>query len=239
MSAPDRYKLPRHLAIIMDGNGRWARSRGLPRMLGHREGAKSVRKIVTACRERGIEALTLFAFSSQNWSRPSPEVEALMTLLAEYVDRERKTIMDNGIRLTAIGDIDKLPQRPREALQRLMDDSSVNDGMTLCLALSYGGREEIVEAARRTARRVSAGELTPGELTDEIFERELWSANIGSVDLMIRTSGELRISNFLLWGLAYAELYFTDLMWPEFDERALDEALRSYATRQRRFGKIG
>jgi len=239
MNSIDPDKLPRHVAIIMDGNGRWARSRGLPRMLGHREGAKSVRKIVTACRERGIEVLTLFAFSSQNWSRPSPEVEALMTLLAEYVDRERKTIMDNEIRLTAIGAIDQLPARPREALLGLIRDSSVNSKMNLCLALSYGGREELVEAARRIAARAEAGELKPGEVDAGALESELWSGANGPVDLMIRTSGELRISNFLLWGLAYAELYFTDLMWPEFDERALDEALRSYATRQRRFGKIG
>ncbi|MBW2277053.1 MAG: di-trans,poly-cis-decaprenylcistransferase [Deltaproteobacteria bacterium] len=239
MNMNEQAKLPRHVAIIMDGNGRWARSRGLPRMLGHREGAKSVRRIVTACRERGIEVLSLFAFSSQNWSRPSPEVEALMALLAEYVDRERKTIMDNEIRLTAIGDIDQLPKRPREALSRLIGDSSSNTKMTLCLALSYGGREEIVEAARRIATKTVSGELTPGDVTADAFENELWSHSIGSVDLMIRTSGELRISNFLLWGLAYSELYFTDLMWPEFDERALDDALRSYATRQRRFGKIG
>jgi undecaprenyl diphosphate synthase len=162
-----------------------------------------------------------------------------MTLLAEYVDRERKTIMDNEIRLTAIGDIDQLPKRPREALSGLIEDSSSNTKMTLCLALSYGGREELVEAARRVAAKAASGELNPGELTADAFENELWSRTIGSVDLMIRTSGELRISNFLLWGLAYAELYFTDLMWPEFDERALDDALRSYATRQRRFGKIG
>jgi undecaprenyl diphosphate synthase len=239
MRALDRDKLPRHLAIIMDGNGRWARSRGLPRMVGHREGAKSVRKIVTACRERGISVLTLFAFSSQNWSRPSPEVEALMSLLAEYVDRERSTIMDNEIRLTAIGDLDRLPGRSRSALQGLMEESKSNDKMTLCLALSYGGREEILTAVRRVAASAAAGELVPDDLSADRFERELWSSAIGPVDLMIRTSGELRISNFLLWGLAYAELYFSDLMWPEFDERALDDALRSYASRQRRFGKIG
>jgi len=239
MSELDAKNLPRHVAIIMDGNGRWARSRGLPRVIGHREGAKAVRKIVTACRERGVPVLTLFAFSSQNWSRPSPEVEALMTLLGEYVERERKTIMDNEIRLTAIGDIDKLPDRSRRALLGLIEDSSSNAKMTLCLALSYGGREEIVEAGRRLVAAATDGKLTAGEVTAAHFEDALWSREIGPVDLMIRTSGELRISNFLLWGLAYAELYFCDLMWPDFDERALDEALRSYAARQRRFGRIG
>jgi undecaprenyl diphosphate synthase len=239
MGFAEQARLPRHLAIIMDGNGRWASSRGLPRMAGHREGAKAVRKIVTACRERGIGALTLFAFSSQNWSRPSPEVQALMTLLAEYVELERKTILGNDIRLTAIGDLGTLPERSRRALFGLIDESSTNRGMILCLALSYGGREEIVAAVRQLAARVAAGEIAPAEVSAETLESNMWSSEIGPVDLMIRTSGELRLSNFLLWSLAYAELYFSDLMWPDFDERALDDALRSYASRQRRYGNIG
>jgi undecaprenyl diphosphate synthase len=234
----DPAQLPRHLAIVMDGNGRWARARGLPRIAGHREGAKAVRKIVTACRERGIQVLTLFAFSAQNWSRPSPEVSALMTLLSEYLKLERPTILDNGIRLTAIGDIDALPDRPRNTLQELIADSSHNSDMTLCLALSYGGREEIAAAARRLATQVSAGEIAPDDIDTDAFDKRLWSSQLGPVDLMIRTSGELRISNFLLWGLAYAELYFSEHMWPDFDETTLDDALRSYATRQRRFGSV-
>jgi undecaprenyl diphosphate synthase len=238
MGVDEPSRLPRHLAIVMDGNGRWARTRGLPRMAGHREGAKSVRRIVTACRERGISVLTLFAFSAQNWARPDSEVSALMTLLAEYVRLERDTILKNDIRLTAIGDIERLPERPRRALNDLIEESSANTEMTLCLALSYGGREEIVAAARNIAGRVAAHGLHPSAVTDEMFAQALWSSEIGPVDLMIRTSGELRISNFLLWGLAYAELYFTELMWPEFDERALDEALDAYSARQRRFGKI-
>jgi undecaprenyl diphosphate synthase len=239
MNPAESPALPRHVAIIMDGNGRWARARGLPRIAGHREGAKAVRKIVTACRERGIAVLTLFAFSSENWSRPSPEVRALMSLLAEYVELERKTILDNGIRLTAIGDMDLLPERSRSALFGLIEESSDNRDMTLCLALSYGGREEITHAAQRLADRVATGELAPTDIDASTVEAQLWSGELGPVDLMIRTSGELRISNFLLWGLAYAELYFTDLMWPAFDEAALEQALESYATRQRRFGKIG
>jgi undecaprenyl diphosphate synthase len=236
-AAPD--KLPGHVGIIMDGNGRWARSRGMPRVAGHQQGAKAVRRTVTACRERGIEVLTLFAFSSQNWSRPSPEVQALMALLAQYVKSERRTLIDNGIRLTAIGDIDALPDAPRKALLDLIEETSVQTGMTLCLALSYGGQDEIANAARALARRVARGELDPAEIDVDTFGQALWSAELGPVDLMIRTSGELRISNFLLWSLAYAELYFTELMWPEFDEATLDKALAAFADRERRYGKIG
>jgi len=231
--------LPRHVGIIMDGNGRWARSRGLPRVAGHREGAKAVDRVVTACRRRGIGTLTLFAFSSQNWVRPTLEVQALMALLAEYVRSERRTILDNGIRLTAIGEIDALPDAPRTALAELMAESARNDGMTLCLALSYGGREEIAAAAREAAARAARGEIDPASITVETFEKLLWSAALGPVDLLIRTSGELRISNFLLWGLAYAELHFTDTFWPDFGERDLDLAIDAYARRERRFGALG
>jgi undecaprenyl diphosphate synthase len=222
----------------MDGNGRWARARNLPRVAGHRKGAESVRKTVTAARERGIECLSLFAFSSQNWSRPSPEVSALMTLLLNYVKSERSTILDNGIRLTAIGDLEKLPRGPHDALLDLIEVSKNNDKMTLCLAISYGGREEIVSAARSIARSVSSGEISAEDVDLDVFERHTWSHEIGPVDLMIRTSGELRISNFLLFGLAYSELYFTEKMWPDFDEEELDRALADYASRQRRFGKV-
>ncbi|MCP4604997.1 MAG: di-trans,poly-cis-decaprenylcistransferase [Proteobacteria bacterium] len=230
--------LPRHLAIIMDGNGRWARSRGLPRIAGHRRGADSVRKVVTSCRERGIEVLTLFAFSSQNWSRPSAEVSGLMTLLSTYIDSERATILDNDIRLTSIGDVNLLPKPIRRSLFELIEASSSNTGMTLCLSLSYGGREEIVSMVRDIALRVSRGDLDPMSIDEEIVDHSLWSSDLGPVDLMVRTSGELRISNFLLWSLAYSELFFTDRMWPDFDESALDEALEAYSQRQRRFGSV-
>jgi undecaprenyl diphosphate synthase len=238
MTGREKTQLPRHVAIIMDGNGRWASARGLSRVSGHQQGAKAVRSTVTACRERGIKVLTLYSFSSQNWSRPSIEVSALMSLLAEYVKLERGTILDNGIRLTTIGEIDRLPEAPRVALQQLIADSSRNTDMTLCLALSYGGREELAAAARELARRAARGDLDPETINTATLDRALWSAELGPVDLMIRTSGEFRISNFLLWGLAYAELYFVDRMWPDFDEAVLDEALAAYAGRQRRFGNV-
>jgi len=231
--------LPRHIGIIMDGNGRWATSRNLPRVAGHREGALAVNRIVTACRERGIRVLTLFAFSFQNWLRPVPEIQALMSLLGHYLKSERLTILDNDIRLTAIGDLGSLPDSPRRALFDLMNDSSNNTGMTLCLALSYGGREEIVAAARALAFRVAAGELDPAAIDIDLFFESLQSHDLGPLDLLIRTSGELRISNFLLWSSAYCEFYFSDKMWPDFHPSDLDEALSSFSSRNRRFGGIG
>jgi undecaprenyl diphosphate synthase len=223
----------------MDGNGRWARTRGLPRISGHREGAKTVDRVVKSCRQRGISVLTLFAFSSQNWVRPTFEVQALMGLLAEYLRSERRTILDNGIRLTAIGEISALPDGLRRALKELMEESSSNNGMTLCLALSYGGREEIAAAAKRIAVLAAQGVLDPSSVDVDIFGTHLDSGRLGPVDLLIRTSGELRISNFLLWSLAYAELYFCDVLWPDFEERDLDAAFLSFASRNRRFGDVG
>ncbi len=231
--------LPRHIGIIMDGNGRWAASRNLPRVAGHKEGAVAVNRIVTACRERGIQALTLYAFSLQNWVRPAPEIKALMSLLGHYLKAERRTILDNDIRLTTIGDLDSLPDSPRKALFDLIDDSSSNTGMILCLALSYGGREEIVAAARALAVRVAAGDLDPEAIDYDLFSESLQSHDLGPLDLLIRTSGELRISNFLLWSSAYCELYFSDKMWPDFHPSDLDEALSSFSSRHRRFGGIG
>ena len=230
--------LPSHLAIIMDGNGRWAKSRGLPRIAGHKRGADSVRTIVTACRKKGIKTLSLYAFSSQNWSRPTPEVNALMSLLASRLISERPTIMKNGIRLTAIGDLHLLPSKPRNILFDLINDSKDNKDMTLCLCLSYGGREEIIAMAKSIAIHVKNGDLNPEDVNDSLVEDTMWSKDLGPVDLLIRTSGEQRISNFLLWSIAYAELFFTNLYWPEFDEAGLDEALFSYAHRDRRFGKV-
>jgi undecaprenyl diphosphate synthase len=238
MTEPDRA-LPRHVGIIMDGNGRWARARGMHRAAGHREGAKAVNRIVTACRKRGISVLTLFAFSSQNWVRPTLEVQALMALLAEYVRSERRTILDNGIRLVAIGDLAALPASPRSALEELIAASAGNSDMTLCLALSYGGQEEIAAAAREVAALAAAGALDPAGVDVESFGARLWSGGLGPVDLLIRTSGEIRISNFLLWSLAYAELYFCDTLWPDFQERDLDLALARFAGRNRRFGAVG
>lgn len=238
MSFCELKVLPRHLAIIMDGNGRWACERGLPRIEGHRKGAESVRKIVTFSRELGIKNLSLFAFSSQNWSRPSFEVDALMSLLSLYVRSERSTILDNDIRLTAIGNIDLLPRSAKNSLFKLISDSSSNTSMNLCLCLSFGGREEIVSCVKDIALRVSTGDLDPSDIDEKLIDSSLWSSSLGPVDLLIRTSGELRISNFFLWEIAYSELYFTDCFWPDFDETSLENALHSYSQRQRRFGKI-
>jgi undecaprenyl diphosphate synthase len=222
--------LPRHVAIIMDGNGRWAEARGLPRVAGHREGSESVRAVTRQARKVGIEALTLYAFSAQNWGRPDEEVGALMQLLAEYLDSERAEIMENRVRLGAIGDLDRLPSFVRERLDAVRAISAGNGGMVLTLALSYGGREEIVQAARAAA---SPG---PGAIAEASLERALWTAGLPELDLLVRTSGERRISNFLLWQAAYAELHFSDALWPDFRELELLAAVADFQTRQRRFG---
>ena len=226
-------KLPRHVAIIMDGNGRWAEARGLPRIAGHREGSTSVRAVTREARRLGLEALTLYAFSAQNWARPPDEVRALMDLLAEFLDSERDEIMKNEIRLNAIGQLHKLPGFVRERLDRICGESEDNRRTVLTLALSYDGREEIVQAARRAARLAGPGfgvaDMEPG----------LWTADLPELDLLVRTSGERRISNFLLWQCAYAELAFSDLLWPDFREMELLRVIGDYQTRQRRFGLTG
>ncbi len=231
--------VPRHLAIIMDGNGRWAQARGLPRVAGHEAGAESVREVTRACREKGIEALTLYSFSTENWRRPAEEVGALMGLLARYLVEERREILDNDVRLNAIGQLDRLPIPVRAALKELMHASRNNKGMTLTLALSYGGRAEIVEAARALARKAAAGRLRPDAIDEAAFAAELGTAGLPEPDLLVRTSGELRLSNFLLWQLAYAEIYVTPTAWPDFRRPQLDEALATFASRERRFGQTG
>lgn len=231
------HPLPRHLAIIMDGNGRWAERRGLHRLEGHQQGARSVREVVRASRELGLEALTLYAFSAQNWLRPIEEVEGLMRLLREYLLDERTEIMENNIQLRAIGELHRLPGLVRDPLDALVRDSSKNTGMTLCLALSYGGRESIVEAARRLCEATARGALDPEELTEARFQDALETSFLPPVDLLIRTSGEERISNFLLWELAYAELQFVDICWPDFGRPQLFAALEQFNKRERRFGK--
>lgn len=224
--------LPRHVGIIMDGNGRWAQKKGRPRVEGHKEGSQSVREVTRAARRVGVKALTLYAFSSQNWSRPDEEVAALMELLREYLEKERAEILDKGIRLHAIGELDRLPAFVREPLETLRADSAANQTMVLTLALSYGGREEILHAARRLAQRPDASQATESD-----FEALLWTALLPPLDLVIRTSGEKRLSNFLLWQAAYAELMFVDTPWPEFRGEALVECLAAYQNRERRFGK--
>jgi undecaprenyl diphosphate synthase len=228
--------LPRHVGIIMDGNGRWAESRGLPRLEGHRAGAESVRDVTRAARELGIGALTLYAFSSQNWARPVEEVAGLMQLLHDYLIDERAEIMDNAIRLDAIGDVERLPPHVRAPLDELRAASAAHRGMVLTLALSYGGRESIARAARAIARDAIAGTLRPEDVDIERFNGYLPTAGLPPLDLLIRTSGEERISNFMLWEMAYAELVFVAVQWPEFRRENLYECLEQFAQRERRFG---
>jgi len=232
-------RVPKHVAIIMDGNGRWAEARGLPRLRGHEAGADSVREITRACREAGVQALTLYSFSTENWARPTDEVTGLMGLLARYLVEERREILDNGVRLNAIGQIDRLPAPVRLALRELMGASKGNTGMVLTLALSYGSRSEIVEAARALAKKAATGRLKPDAIDEAAFAAELGTAGLPDPDLLIRTSGELRLSNFLLWQLAYAEIHVTDTLWPDFRRPQLAEALRVFGSRERRFGKTG
>jgi undecaprenyl diphosphate synthase len=237
LSAGSVQGLPRHVGIIMDGNGRWARERGLRREEGHSKGADSVREIVRAGRRIGLEALTLFAFSSQNWDRPPREVFHLMHLLRRYLIEERSEILDNDIRLVTVGDIQRLPGMVLRPLNELVRASSHNRGMTLCLALSYGGREMIAKAAQELARAVARGEVDPEDVDVEMLGSYLPSSTLlPQLDLLIRTSGERRVSNFFLWEVAYAELYFSPVMWPDFGESDLWTALREYGKRERRFG---
>jgi undecaprenyl diphosphate synthase len=225
--------LPRHVGIIMDGNGRWAEQRGLPRLEGHRKGSDSVREVTRAARRIGLPALTLYAFSSQNWHRPPDEVSGLMDLLRDYLERERPEIMDNQIRLHAIGELDRLPSRVRDPLEELRRDSAKNDKMILTLALSYGGREEIIAMARRIAE----DRLTPDQIDAKAVEDRLWTAGLPPLELVVRTSGEIRVSNFLLWQLAYSEIHLTEALWPDFGELDLLLALEDFQRRERRFGK--
>jgi undecaprenyl diphosphate synthase len=231
--------IPRHIAIIMDGNGRWAKKRSLNRIRGHREGSESVRDIVRACREIGIEVLTLYAFSTENWQRPRQEISALMSLLKGFLRSELVEMMENGIRLNAIGQIERLPDDVVKVLHDVMDKTRENMGMILNLALSYGGRDEIVAAARKIAAEVQADRLQPEEITKEVFSNYLYTHGMPEPDLLIRTSGEMRISNFLLWQIAYTEIYITDTLWPDFRREELTQILHDYQERERRFGMTG
>ena len=222
----------------MDGNGRWAKKQGFGRTFGHREGSESVRRIVRACRRLGVESLTLYAFSEQNWDRPRFEVDALMALLKDFLLSEREELLEHGIRLRSVGRRERLPDHVGDVLDAIVEETADLDRMTLTLALSYGGREEIADAAREIARRAAAGELDPELVDERFFGAVLPSMEVGPVDLLIRTSGELRVSNFLLWATAYAELYFTDALWPDFMEEHLYEALAAYQRRDRRFGRV-
>lgn len=231
-------RLPHHIAVIMDGNGRWAKKKGNMRIFGHQNGVKAVRETVEAAAELGIKYLTLYAFSTENWNRPRTEVDALMTLLLSTIHSETRTLMDNQVRLQVIGDVASLPKKVSAELQRLISLTSGNTGLTLVLALSYSGRWEITEALKGIARQVAEGKLAPGDITDQTIPQFLNTAEIPDPELLIRTSGEYRISNFLLWQIAYAELYFTDTLWPDFRKENFYAAIVDYQKRERRFGKI-
>ncbi|MDY6990214.1 MAG: isoprenyl transferase [Thermodesulfobacteriota bacterium] len=231
--------LPRHIAIIMDGNGRWAKKRSLNRIRGHREGTESVRDIVRICREIGIGGLTLYAFSTENWKRPREEVSALMRLLKDFLKSELPEMMKNGIRLRAIGEIARLPDGVLKILRKSMEETRENQGMVLNLALSYGGRDEIVRAAQEVATQVQEGRLRPEDITKELFSGHLYTCGMPDPDLLIRTSGEMRISNFLLWQIAYAEIFVTQTLWPDFRREEFIQILQAYQKRERRFGLTG
>jgi undecaprenyl diphosphate synthase len=229
--------LPRHIGIIMDGNGRWAQKRGNQRIFGHRNAVAAVRDTVEAAAELGINYLTLYAFSTENWKRPRTEVDALMSLLVSTIDSETKTLIDNNVRLLSIGNIQALPGSVQQQLRQTIEITRQNTGLNLVLALSYSSRWEIINAIQEIARRVESGTLHPGDITGTLFEQYLGTAEMPEPELLIRTSGEYRLSNFLLWQIAYTELYFTKTLWPDFRREHLYEALIDYQTRERRFGK--
>jgi undecaprenyl diphosphate synthase len=233
----DRTKLPRHIAIVMDGNGRWAKERGEDRVYGHYEGVVSVREIVDACGETGIEYLTLYAFSAENWNRPKAEVDALMELLVNTIRKEVDDLKKNNVRLHVIGDFESLPEICQKELNEAKEMTAVNTGLNLILALSYSSRDEIAMAARKIAEQVVSGAMRTEDITDDVIRQNLYTASYPDPELMIRTSGECRISNFLLYQLAYAELYFTNVHWPDFRKPHLYEALLNFQQRERRFGK--
>jgi len=237
LGVPDDH-IPSSVAIIMDGNGRWARCRDLPRNAGHEEGARNVRRIVTEAARLGLDALSLYSFSIENWTRPANEVNMLMHLYAEYLVRERGTVMANNIRLKHLGRRNGLPEAVLRELDESVRVSADNTGMFLCLALNYGSRAEMTDAVRSIARRVARGVLEPDEIDDAVISNSLNSAGVPDPDLLIRTSGELRVSDFLLWQISYAELYVTNVYWPDFDETEFHKALKAYAARHRRFGGV-
>ncbi len=233
-----KNELPNHIAIIMDGNGRWARRRGFMRIRGHEECVNSVREITTECARKNIGQLTLYAFSNENWKRSKTEVNFLMRMLKKFLIAERKTIKDNDIILKTIGRTEALPDNVKKELSISMKESRNNKGMILCLALNYGGRTEIIDAARKLAADVKRGKRKLKEIDDDVFKEYMYTAGMSDPDLLIRTGGEKRISNFLLWEVSYAELWFTSVYWPEFKKKHLDEALCDYAKRERRFGGL-
>ncbi len=234
----DFDRLPRHVAVIMDGNGRWAKSRHLPRLEGHRAGVESVRSVVETAARLGLQALTVYAFSTENWKRPTDEVSGLMGLLKLYIRRELKTLQDNNIRFGVVGGLDGLPKDVRDELRRGIAETSRMSGLQFSLALNYSGRSELTDVVRRIAEGVKAGTIAPGDIDESLIERHLFTAHLPEPDLLIRTSGEMRVSNFLLWQIAYAEIWVTDVLWPDFRRRHLLQAIVDFQKRERRYGGI-
>lgn len=233
----DTARLPRHVAIIMDGNGRWAKKQGLARMFGHKKGVETVHNITVAATKLGIEYLTLYTFSTENWNRPKEEVDALMTLLVDTIAKETPTLMNNNVRLQTIGDINRLPEGTKQKFLGCIEETGKNTGLTMVIALSYSARWEIIEAVREAVRLTQAGQLRPEDVSEQMVSGLMTTREMPDPDLLIRTSGEYRISNFLLWQLAYSELYFTDCLWPEFTDEEFYKAIVDYQKRERRFGK--
>ncbi|QNJ97859.1 undecaprenyl diphosphate synthase [Constantimarinum furrinae] len=233
----DLERLPKHLAVIMDGNGRWAKQKGLFRSIGHENGTKAVREIVEACAEINISFLTLYAFSTENWNRPQMEVDLLMKLLVNSLKKEIDTLQKNNIKLNAIGNLETLPKKAKNELLAVIEKTKNNDRLTLTLALSYGSREELTKTVREISHKVKNNLISPDNIDESVINNHLYTQNLPDVDLLIRTSGEQRISNFLLWQLAYAELYFTETLWPDYTKNHLFEAILNYQNRERRFGK--
>ena len=233
----DNARMPRHVAIIMDGNGRWAKKQGLARMYGHKQGVETVHRITETAAEMGIQYLTLYTFSTENWNRPKEEVDALMTLLVDTIVKETPTLMKNNVRLLTIGDTERLPEGAKRKFEQCMEETSGNTGLRLVIALSYSARWEITNAMQAAVRKAQAGALKAEDVNEELVSSLMTTAGMPDPDLLIRTSGELRISNFLLWQLAYSELYFTDCLWPEFTEEEFCKAIVDYQHRERRFGK--
>jgi len=238
LSPEAKSSLPRHVAVIMDGNGRWARERHLPRIEGHRAGAESARTIIRAAGELGIKYLTLYAFSVENWNRPKDEVDALMKYLVHYLKTETAELNKNNVQLNVIGQIYRLPENVQEHLRKSIATLSKNNGLSLIMALSYGGRTEIVDAVRSIATKAKAGELDPAEINEQVFAQHLYTRNVPDPDLLIRTSGEMRVSNFLLWQISYTELLVTQTLWPDFRKPQFYAALEEYTRRHRRFGAL-
>jgi undecaprenyl diphosphate synthase len=234
----DRNRLPNHVAVIMDGNGRWAKRRGLPRIMGHQRGVDTLKNLLRCCKDWGIAALTAYAFSTENWGRPLEEVEFLMTLFERVLRRELKEMMEENVRIRFVGDLEQLPQSLQEEITKSMKETEENRGIEFTIATNYGGRQEIVQACREIASEVLQGVLQPDQISETLVQNHLYTVGLSDPDLLIRTSGEMRLSNFLLWQMAYAEIYVTQTLWPDFDRGEFHQALLDYQKRDRRFGKI-